>query len=78
MHLFQLATKKSLLEIELNERLRRRREELRGKIESYEVAGPANDQNEDIAARKQELKRLERSIDELTEKLDGKFSFIPL
>lgn len=64
-----------MLEIELNERLRRRREELRGKIESYELAGPQNDQNEDVEARKQELNRLERSIDELTEKLDGTLIF---
>lgn len=61
-----------MVEIELRERLRRQRDEIRGKIESLgeaEVGGEGA--AEDLEARKRELKHLSRSIKELTERAQG-------
>lgn len=66
----KLASQKSLLEIELAEALRPRREELRGKIESFDSNGADNSSNEDINARRKEVKALEKSIEEYGKKID--------
>ena len=60
-----------MLEIELEEKLRRRRDELRGKIESLSAGGPQETQAADVEARKSELKQLGKRIEDLTAKLDG-------
>lgn len=72
----QLESEKNLLEIELGENLRRRREELRGKIESYGTAGPQSTQDEDVEARKAELKQLTTQISDLAAKLEGSCSWL--
>ena len=62
-----------MVEIELRERLRRRRDEIRGKIESLgETDAGGESATEDLETRKRELKHLGRSIKELTEKAQGK------
>ncbi len=62
-----------MLEIELNERLRRRRDELRGKLESLgeAVAGDSS-ALEDLGSRTRELKTLNNSIEALNKKMQGK------
>ncbi|GAA6014847.1 hypothetical protein JCM10207_002200 [Rhodosporidiobolus poonsookiae] len=73
----ELAKRKDLLDIELTENLRRRREELRGKIEALNMgASTAAQQDgegeggEDLEARKGELKKLDRQIEELNQRLE--------
>ncbi|GAA5910698.1 hypothetical protein JCM5296_006815 [Sporobolomyces johnsonii] len=67
----ELAKRKDLLEIELSENLRRRRDELRGKIDSLDSAsGVQEDQGEDLEARRSELKKLDKQITELSKRLD--------
>ncbi|GAA5987111.1 hypothetical protein JCM10908_001030 [Rhodotorula pacifica] len=65
---------KDLLEIELNENLRRRREELRARLDTLETSGGQDDQNaaggEDLDARKKELKKLDKQIQSLNARLD--------
>lgn len=65
-----------MIEIELNESLRRRREELRGKIESLGEAevGDAS-AAESLEARNRELKALNNSIEALNKKMHGKLPF---
>ncbi|THU99128.1 RecF/RecN/SMC protein [Dendrothele bispora CBS 962.96] len=61
--------KKSTIEIELNERLRRRREELRLKIDALAIAeGDEAASVDDLEARTRELKALNLSIQTLTRK----------
>ena len=73
----QLGGQKNLLEIELNESLRRRREELQSKIE---VLGEADTGTafsaEDYEARVRELKNLDNSIQGLRKKASGAFQYI--
>ncbi|GAA5860544.1 hypothetical protein JCM8547_000336 [Rhodosporidiobolus lusitaniae] len=75
----ELAKRKDLLEIDLTENLRRRREELRAKIEAFDTGATttaqqqedgAAENGEDLEARKAELGRLQRQIDELNERLE--------
>ncbi|KAK7466460.1 Structural maintenance of chromosomes protein 3 [Stygiomarasmius scandens] len=61
--------KKSAIEIELNERLRRRREELRLKIDALAIAeGDEVASADDLEARTRELRTLNNSIQTLTRK----------
>ncbi|GAA5970675.1 hypothetical protein JCM11641_007396 [Rhodosporidiobolus odoratus] len=73
----ELAKRKDLLDIELTENLRRRREELRGKIESFDMGAAtaaqqdgAEDGSEDLDARRSELKKLNRQVEELNQRLE--------
>ena len=67
-----------MLEIELNENLCRRRDDLRAKIEQAEAArgGVAQEDDdeagEDLDQRKRELKKLDQRITELSKRLEGK------
>ena len=61
-----------MLEIELNESLRRRREELRGKIESLGEAEVGDSSAvEDLESRTRELRALGNSIEGLNKKMQG-------
>ncbi|KAI5116767.1 hypothetical protein M0805_004984 [Coniferiporia weirii] len=65
----ELGSQKNLLEIELNESLRRRREELQAKLESLGDADSGTAFNaEDYEARVRELKTLGKSIADLQKK----------
>ncbi|THH30921.1 hypothetical protein EUX98_g3237 [Antrodiella citrinella] len=65
-----LSSRKSLVEIELNESLRRRRDELRSKIEALGNAEEGDSSSaQDLDARKRELTTLSASIDSLTSKI---------
>ena len=66
-----------MLEIELNESLRRRREEIRGKIEALgeAEAGDASSAD-DLDARTRELRALNSSIETLTKKSHGRNSVL--
>ncbi|GAA5908591.1 hypothetical protein JCM6882_003686 [Rhodosporidiobolus microsporus] len=74
----ELAKRKNLLEIELSDNLRRRREELSGKIEALNSGAAAatttqqdaGEQGEDLEARKNELEKLDRQIEELNQRLE--------
>ncbi|SGY80329.1 BQ5605_C008g05358 [Microbotryum silenes-dioicae] len=72
--LADVAGRKNLLEIDLSENLRRRREELRSRIETFGTGGAAKDAQEgtgeDVELRKRELKALGKQIEDLTSKLD--------
>lgn len=71
----QLGSRKTLMEIELSEKLRRRRDELRSKIETLDGAEEGDSNTaEDLDARIRELKTLSTSIDSLTQKLKGVFA----
>lgn len=73
--LFQLDSRKTGLEIELNESLRRRRAELQAKIEALSEAGNSKSTAADtLNARVRELKSIDQSIQALTKKLHGQFS----
>ncbi|KAG9047985.1 Structural maintenance of chromosomes protein 3 [Tulasnella sp. UAMH 9824] len=69
----ELASRKANLDIELNESLRRRREELRGKIESLgEATGSdAAEGSDDLATRKRELASLNDTIATLEAQLEN-------
>ncbi len=71
----QISARKNLLEIELNEGLVRRREELRLKIEGLGAseAGDANSE-EALEAKQRELKALNNSIDSLQKKIQGELA----
>ena len=63
-----------MLEIELTESLRRRRDELKDKVET---AGDSIDhvsEGGDVEARKKELKGLQRTIKDLTARASGEDS----
>ncbi|EMD37508.1 hypothetical protein CERSUDRAFT_114149 [Gelatoporia subvermispora B] len=65
----EFGRRKNVLEIELNESLRRRREELRGKIENLGVAEVGDESSEEaLEARKRELKALNQTIESLQKK----------
>ncbi|KAG0656747.1 Structural maintenance of chromosomes protein 3 [Rhodotorula mucilaginosa] len=70
----QLERAKDLLEIELNENLRRRREELRARLDTLDTSGGQDDQNatggEDLEARKKELKKLDKQIHEVEQETE--------
>lgn len=67
-----METKKRMLEIELNESLKRREEELQSKIESIVTAGSDSSVNlDDLDARVRELNQLENSIADLRKKMNG-------
>ncbi|KAJ7109178.1 RecF/RecN/SMC [Mycena epipterygia] len=66
-------SKKNAIEIELNERLRRRRDELKFKLD--ELGDPADGDSssaDDLEARARELRTLNTSIQTLTKKTQGK------
>lgn len=65
----KLASTKSLLELELNENLRRRRDELKSKLDSAETSEAAAPV-EDVAIRKKEVKQLTTVIEQLAGRLD--------
>ncbi|KAH7098435.1 RecF/RecN/SMC protein [Auriculariales sp. MPI-PUGE-AT-0066] len=71
----ELGSKRDMLEIDLNENLRRRRDELRARLdvmvvgERGEVDSSSDEAVADLDSRQRELKALEASIDELQAKL---------
>jgi len=74
----QLATKKNVLEIELNEDLRRRREELRARLDSLDTAGAsADDGDEDdgsaanLEVKKKQLAKLRKQVEVLNRRVEG-------
>ena len=70
----QIGSRKNILQIELNENLRRRREELRAKIEALGIPDDGDaTAADDYEARTRELKALNTSIESLTKKVQGKF-----
>lgn len=72
----QFGSRKSHLEIELNESLRRRRDELRGKIEALGVAETGDATSEQaLEARARELRNLNAEITALTKKTQGQKLF---
>lgn len=73
-----LESKKSAIEIELTERLRRRREELKNKIDSLDEQDDSQlgDPENDLEGKKRELKALAKSIDTLTKKTTGNTFFL--
>ena len=61
-----------MLEIELNESLRRRREELKTKIEMLgEAEAGDSTAAESLAAKQRELEKLNRSIEALQKRAQG-------
>jgi predicted nucleic acid-binding Zn-ribbon protein len=69
----QLSSQKQLLEIELNDDLRRRREDLKTALESNSDEGGAADTDAtEVEALKERLVNLEQSIDELQGSIEGK------
>lgn len=73
----QLASRKDLLTIELNENLRRRREDIRARIDALDSAAAGQDAQigaggaEELKGRKNELKKLDKQIDSLNGRLGG-------
>ncbi|KAF4621786.1 hypothetical protein D9613_012208 [Agrocybe pediades] len=67
----ELEAQKNTLEIELKERLRRRREELRSKIEALEEVDTDSSSANDLESRERELKALNASIQTLTKKVQS-------
>lgn len=71
--ILQLEGRKNAIEIELNERLRRRREELQSSIEALgEPEDGDSSSANDLDARTRELRVLNNSIQSLTKKAQGK------
>jgi structural maintenance of chromosome 3 (chondroitin sulfate proteoglycan 6) len=68
---FQLEGKKNAIEIELNERLRRRRDELKSKIDELGEPGDDSSSADDLESRTRELRTLNNSIQTLTKKTQG-------
>ncbi|KAJ7273514.1 structural maintenance of chromosome protein 3 [Mycena haematopus] len=69
------AGKKNAIEIELNERLRRRRDELNLKIDELGQPGDDASSADDLESRTRELRTLNKSIRTLTTKTQGKCLF---
>ena len=72
----QLGGKKNLLQIELNENLRRKRDELHARIEA--LGEPDIDDmtaGEDLQVRLRELQSINASIENLTKRLHGRVKF---
>jgi structural maintenance of chromosome 3 (chondroitin sulfate proteoglycan 6) len=65
------ASEKSKLDIELSENLRRKREELRGKVDQVEGDAGAGMQASEVAGKEAELKGLARSIEDLAAQVKG-------
>ncbi|EJD54937.1 RecF/RecN/SMC protein [Auricularia subglabra TFB-10046 SS5] len=68
----ELGAKRELLEIELNESLRRRRDELRAKVDALGTGAGTSDEEgggEDLESRRRELRTLDGSVAELQRKL---------
>jgi len=73
----QASSERSQVEIELTENLKRRREELRGKLDDLEGdAGSGVLQTGEIELRNDELRNLIRSIEQLSDQVQGKGSYI--
>ncbi len=72
----QLARGKNIIQIELNESLRRRRDELRSQIEGLGVA-EAGDASaaEDLKVRTHEMSSINNAINTLTKKVQGEYFF---
>jgi structural maintenance of chromosome 3 (chondroitin sulfate proteoglycan 6) len=69
----QLEGKKNAIEIELNERLRRRRDELKTKLDELGELGDGDSSSaDDLESRVRELKTLNTSIQTLTKKNQSK------
>ncbi|KAJ7684992.1 structural maintenance of chromosome protein 3 [Mycena polygramma] len=64
----KLEGKKNAIEIELNERLRRRRDELKSKIDELGEPGDDSSSADDLESRTRELRTLNNSIQTLTKK----------
>ncbi|KAJ6547371.1 RecF/RecN/SMC protein [Mycena capillaripes] len=64
----KLEGKKNAIEIELNERLRRRRDELKSKIDDLGEPGEDSSSADDLESRTRELRTLNNSIQKLTKK----------
>ena len=69
---WKLESQKNALEIELNEHLRRRREEIRAKLESFDESEDNSTSPDALESKARELKSLEKSIVNLTKKNEGK------
>ncbi|KAF8212443.1 RecF/RecN/SMC protein [Mycena galopus ATCC 62051] len=69
----KLEGKKNAIEIELNERLRRRRDELNLKIDELGQPGDDESSADDLESRTRELRTLNKSIQTLTTKTAGKY-----
>ncbi|KAF9474585.1 structural maintenance of chromosome protein 3 [Pholiota conissans] len=67
----ELEGRKNTVEIELKERLQRRREELRLKMEALEEPDENSSSVEDLEARTRELKMLNNSIQAMTKRLQA-------
>lgn len=73
----QASSERSQVEIELTENVKRRREELRGKLDDLEGdAGSGVLQTGEIELRNNELRNLIRSIEQLSDQVQGKGSYI--
>lgn len=69
---WQTGSRKNAIEIELNESLRRRREELRGKIDALGVAETGDATSEEaLETRTRELRHLDAEINTLTKRSQG-------
>lgn len=72
MYLRQITGERNRLEIELTESLRRRREELRSRLDQMEGdAGSGVLQAGEVELRNTELRNLIRSIEDLAEQVTG-------
>ena len=72
---YQLARSKNIIQIELNESLRRRRDELRSQIEGLGVpeVGDAS-AADDLKVRTHEMSSVSNAINTLTKKVQGVYS----
>jgi len=61
-----------MIEIELDEDLRRRRDDLKAAIETLESNGQRSTAPSSLAARSRELKSLESSINRLSKAIQGR------
>jgi structural maintenance of chromosome 3 (chondroitin sulfate proteoglycan 6) len=66
-----LESQKNTIDIELNERLRRRENELRMRLENMAEDEDGENPTDDLETRKRQLKALNKSIDTLTKKTEG-------
>lgn len=70
--LSQLGSRKNALEIELNESLRRRRDELQRKIDALgEVEAGDASSDETLEVRQRELRQLRNDIEDATKRSNG-------
>lgn len=72
-HVTQLEGRKNTMEIELKERLQRRREEIRSRLEALEEPEDAASSASDLESRERELRSLNNSIQSMSKKLQGMF-----